>query len=449
MNKAMRKKFFAGKKNLFFVFMYLSDVAMYFGSAILAATIMRLDLGNIYYTKFFLFSLVILLINYGAYKLYKDKRNLFDDNDFMKILYSVSIAYFVLMVFVIMFLPDSVLYLRFIGALTLTMVLTCIFTSISRFVWNLIIKRFRHEGYDRKRTMFFGNNNSELIQKIRDNESLGYDIVKITKDVSELKANLRNVDIVFLTMEHIDDKMLETMIQNDRISWKIIPPVLNLVIDPVSFDEFKDYPIINVSNRKLNKGYMTVKRLMDIALSGLALVILSPLLLVVAAAIKISMPGPVFFKQERLGKNLRPFQVYKFRTMVVGADEQKKKLKSETKGLFKIKDDPRITPLGKFLRRSGIDELAQLINIFKGDMSIVGPRPHLQIELHNFKGWRMTRFKVKPGLTGMWQVNGRHELNFDKAVLYDIYYIKHLSFVLDLSIILKTIPAIVMSRGRY
>jgi len=114
-----------------------------------------------------------------------------------------------------------------------------------------------------------------------------------------------------------------------------------------------------------------------------------------------------------------------------------------------MKDDPRITRLGKFLRRTCIDELPQLINIFKGDMSLVGPRPHLQSELKNFSGWRMARFKVKPGLTGLWQVNGRHELNFDKAVLYDIYYVKRMSLFLDMQIIVKTIPAIVMTSGKY
>ena len=167
--------------------------------------------------------------------------------------------------------------------------------------------------------------------------------------------------------------------------------------------------------------------------------------------IKITMPGPVFFKQERIGKDLKPFAVYKFRSMKVGADEEKVKLmeKNEVKGLFKMKDDPRITKFGKLLRRSCIDELPQLINIFKGEMAIVGPRPHLRSELANFKDWRRARFSVKPGLTGMWQVYGRHELNFDKAVLYDIFYIRHMSFIMDMSIILKTVPALIMNKGRF
>jgi exopolysaccharide biosynthesis polyprenyl glycosylphosphotransferase len=314
-----------------------------------------------------------------------------------------------------------------------------------------IINFFRRIGYDKKKVLFFGKNSEELISKIKENTSLGYVIVKVTDDFEVLKSYLGRVDIVFLTKDQIDEKMLELIIANDRINWKIIPSVLNLVFEPVAFDEFKDYPIINISSSGTSKSYLAVKRLLDIILSGLALIILSPLFLFVAIMIKTSMPGPIYFKQERLGRGLRPFVLYKFRTMIIGADEQKARLlkKNEVKGLFKMKDDPRVTKFGKFLRRSGIDELPQIINIFKGEMSVVGPRPHLRSELDNFKGWRMARFKVKPGLTGMWQVNGRHELNFDKAVLYDIYYTKHLSLFLDLNIILKTLPAIVMNKGRF
>jgi lipopolysaccharide/colanic/teichoic acid biosynthesis glycosyltransferase len=221
------------------------------------------------------------------------------------------------------------------------------------------------------------------------------------------------------------------------------------MIDPVSFDEFKDYAILNITHAHIEFRYRLWKRIMDFSLSSLSLIVLSPFFFITAVIIKLGSKGPVFYKQERLGRDFKPFMLYKFRTMIQGADKQKDKLKNEVKGLFKMKEDPRVTKIGKFLRRTCLDELPQLINVWKGEMSLVGPRPHLQKELHNFKGWRMTRFKVKPGLTGMWQVNGRHELNFDKAILYDLYYIRHMSLVTDLSILMRTIPAIIMSRGRY
>ncbi len=442
----MAEKILQGKKYFFFLALYFSDVLMYFLSVLISTSIFLIDLSDPIYARFFLFTLLILIINYSAYKLYKDKRTLFDDNDFMGILYSVFITYFVDLVFLLMFDPRDVwLYLT----ISVTLLVALVFTSLGRYILYGLIHFFRKLGHDRKKVLFYGSDNRDLVEKIHENESLGYELIGSTDSLAELKKKLKDADIVFLTKEHIDDNLLNIIIENDHINWKIVSSVLNLVIDPVAFDEFKDYPIINISASRIGLRYRLIKRGMDLLLSGIALVILAVPFLVIAVIIKLTMPGPVFFRHERLGRDLKPFRLYKFRSMVVGADNKKKELDSEVEGLFKLKNDPRVTKFGKFLRRTCIDELPQLFNIFLGDMAIVGPRPHLQIELENFRGWRMARFKVKPGLTGLWQVSGRHEVNFDKAVLYDIYYIKHMSFFLDVSIILKTIPSIITSRGRY
>ncbi|MBN2142785.1 sugar transferase [Candidatus Woesearchaeota archaeon] len=438
--------FFHGKKKYFYILLYISDLIAFLISAMAGALITGLDYTSLFYQRFFLFTLVILILSYASFMLYKEKRNLFDDNDFMSILYGVGMTLFVLVIFLLMFdTRDITLWATLIIAMTLTIPTT----TLSRAILSKIISLFREYGYDIRKTVFFGDPKDELIEKLKD-KHLGYRIFKITKNLQELEAALKKAQVVFIKMESIDDKLLELMIKNDHIEWKIISSILNLVIDPVALDEFKDYPIINVSHREDNKGYQFFKRLFDIIASGTALVVLSPLFLMLAIAIKIGSPGPVFYKHERLGKNLKPFMLYKFRSMRASDHfTDNAKFKNEVKGIFKMKDDPRVTKVGKFIRRTCIDELGQLINIFKGDMSIVGSRPHLQTELHNYKGWRMARFKVKPGLTGLWQVNGRHELNFDKAVLYDIYYVKHMSLVLDIQIILKTIPAILMTKGRY
>jgi exopolysaccharide biosynthesis polyprenyl glycosylphosphotransferase len=444
----MKTRLLSGKKYLFTLALYFSDVIMFLLSAFLACVILKVNFSDFFYIRFFLFSLLVLIINYSAYDLYKDKRTCFDDNDFMRILFSSLITWFVMVMLALMFVLGNTKPLE---AISLALLFSLLLTSIIRTILYEVIDLFRKMGYDRKRVLFFGENSEELINKIKENKSLGYDIVKVTNNLEVLKECLSRVDIVFLTKEQVDEKFLDIIIKNERINWKIISSVLNLVIEPVAFDEFRDYPIINISPSKTGAGFWIIKRLMDIIISGIALILLSPLFLFVAIIIKVTMPGPVFFKQERLGKELVPFTLFKFRTMRVGADEQKAKLivKNEVKGLFKLKDDPRVTKFGKLLRRSGIDELPQLINIFRGEMAVVGPRPHLRIELDNFKGWRRARFKVKPGLTGMWQVNGRHELNFDKAVLYDVYYTKHMSFFKDVSIIMKTIPAILMNKGRF
>jgi exopolysaccharide biosynthesis polyprenyl glycosylphosphotransferase len=444
----MAQSFFSGKKYLFTLALYFTDVLMFFVSALLACLVLRVNLTDFFYLRFFLFALLVLILNYTAYDLYKDKRNAFDDHDFMKILFSALITLVIMIILSLLFVMGR---LKPIEAISLSMAFTLILTSLTRTSLYKLIEAFRAKGFDRKRVLFFGKNSEELIRKIEENKSLGYDVIKVTDNFDTMKQWLPRVDIVFLTKEQVDDKFLELIMKHERINWKIVSSVLNLVIDPVAFDEFRDYPIINISPSRISLGYKAMKRAMDFVLSGLGLIILSPLFLLVTIITKSTMPGPVFFKQERLGKNLKPFTVYKFRSMKVGADQEKSRLmkKNEVKGLFKIKDDPRVTEFGKFLRRSGIDELPQLINIFKGEMSIVGPRPHLRSELPNFDGWRRARFKVKPGLTGMWQVNGRHELNFDKAVLYDIYYTKHMSFFTDVSIILKTLPAIIMNKGRF
>jgi len=443
----MRQNFWHGKKKYFFVLLYISDVIAFGLAALLSSKITTLHITDTFYLRFYIFSLLMLIIAYSNYKLYSNKRNLFDDTDFMNIMYSNALTCTLLLIFILMFDPRDKLL---ITTTIFVFLLTILITTVSRFLLDNLVHIARKKGYDVKRTIFFGDEKDELISKLQ-NGTLGYKLVLVTQNREVLKKHLNKIDIVFIKMESIDDEMLQIMTTNDQINWKIISSILNLVIDPVAFDEFKDYPIINISNKESTKGYLRVKRLIDVIISGTAIILLSPLYLIIALIMKLTMPGPIFYKQERLGLNLKPFMLYKFRTMKVNADKEKAKLqhKNEVKGLFKIKDDPRITPFGKLLRRSCIDELPQLINIFLGHMSLVGPRPHLQQELSNFEGWRMARFNVKPGLTGLWQVNGRHELNFDKAVLYDIYYVKHMSFILDLTILLKTIPAIIMTKGRY
>jgi exopolysaccharide biosynthesis polyprenyl glycosylphosphotransferase len=196
---------------------------------------------------------------------------------------------------------------------------------------------------------------------------------------------------------------------------------------------------------------LAAKRTLDILLSGVLLVLLAPLLLIVAAAIKLTSPGPVFFLQERIGINKRRFRIYKFRTMVPNAEKLMASLESQNEvsgPVFKIRKDPRITPIGRFLRRSSIDELPQLINVFKGEMSLVGPRP---LPIRDYEGfnedWQRRRFSVKPGITCLWQVNGRSEISFDQWMLLDLKYMDEWSLWLDFKILAKTVPAVVRGSG--
>ncbi len=192
------------------------------------------------------------------------------------------------------------------------------------------------------------------------------------------------------------------------------------------------------------------KRAMDIVGAIAGLIVLSPIMLAAAAAVKLSSPGPIIFRQERAGYGGRPFTFYKFRTMFKGAEATKDGLqpRNEQSGpVFKMTNDPRITPVGRFLRKTSIDELPQLWNVLRGHMSLVGPRPLPCEESDDCDGWQRRRLDLTPGLTGVWQVSGRCEIDFDEWVRMDIRYAEHRSLILDLKLLLTTVPAVLSGRG--
>lgn len=188
--------------------------------------------------------------------------------------------------------------------------------------------------------------------------------------------------------------------------------------------------------------YEVIKRLIDIVCSFLGVLVLSPLFIIIAIIIKTTSKGPVFFSQKRVGKNGKEFEMYKFRSMVVNAEELKEKLASQNEmsgPMFKMKDDPRVTKVGKFIRKTSIDELPQLWNVLKGDMSLVGPRPSLPKEVAQFEDWMYRRLEVKPGLTCYWQVSGRNNIDFEDWMKLDIKYVEERSTWVDVKLIFKTV----------
>ncbi len=202
----------------------------------------------------------------------------------------------------------------------------------------------------------------------------------------------------------------------------------------------------NVINSELvvekGKGYEFFKRSIDIVCSLCGLVLLSPILLIIMVLIKLESKGPVIFSQERVGRYGNKFKMYKFRSMVVNAEELKAKLaaQNEMSGpMFKMKDDPRVTKVGKFIRKTSLDEIPQLVNVLKGDMSLVGPRPSLPKEVEQFEHWMHKRHEVKPGLTCYWQVSGRNNIDFEEWMKLDVKYVEERSLWVDIKLIFKTI----------
>ncbi|WP_024831338.1 sugar transferase [Ruminiclostridium josui] len=203
-----------------------------------------------------------------------------------------------------------------------------------------------------------------------------------------------------------------------------------------------------------NKNYLYVieKRVFDIVISSIALIVLFPLFIVISFAIKVDSPGPAIFKQERMGFRGKIFNMYKFRTMVNNAEQllEEVQQRNQMSGhMFKIKDDPRITKLGRVLRKTSIDELPQLVNVIKGEMSLVGPRPPLIREVEKYDIWHHLRMSIKPGLTGIWQISGRNKLGFDGMIRLDLKYIRERNFWYDLKIIIKTMPVLLGDRNAF
>lgn len=187
--------------------------------------------------------------------------------------------------------------------------------------------------------------------------------------------------------------------------------------------------------------YYFLKRAIDISGAFLGLVVLSPIILIISILIKLDSKGPILFSQNRVGKDKKVFKMYKFRSMVVNAEELKSKLKEQNEmsgPMFKMKEDPRVTKIGKFIRKTSIDELPQLINVIKGEMSLVGPRPSLPKEVEQFESWMMERFKVKPGLTCYWQVYGRNDIDFEEWMKLDVQYVRKRNLLTDIKLIFKT-----------
>lgn len=246
-----------------------------------------------------------------------------------------------------------------------------------------------------------------------------------------------------------------------RLGWELQELGITLIMAPALVDvagprihmqPLAGLPLIHVSTPRLSRAKAFTKRVFDLVGAGLGIVLISPLLLGVAIAIRLDSPGPLLFRQERIGLHGTPFTMLKFRSMVPDAERIKAALTSDSGAdnvLFKKKDDPRITRVGRFIRRMSIDELPQLINVLRGDMSLVGPRPHLPHEVAQYEDYIHRRFQVQPGITGLWQVSGRSDLSWEEAVRLDLNYVENWSLLGDIVILARTVRAVAASDGAY
>jgi exopolysaccharide biosynthesis polyprenyl glycosylphosphotransferase len=349
-----------------------------------------------------------------------------------------------------------------------------------RGVIRVMLKLFRRSGYNRRHVVFVGINERSLdfAQAISARAELGYQIRGFVNpapgptdaDVAPLPtmtwpvvcsfADFRNylasgvVDevMVCLPVEERIREILQVfkMCQDQGVVIRFIPGDEGAaILQRAQVEDFNGEHVITFFRENL-LWQLLAKRVLDFTVSASMLIVLAPLFLVVALAIKLTSPGPVFFSQLRVGMNKRIFKLYKFRSMVVDAEARKAELAAlnEMQGpAFKIKNDPRVTKLGRFIRKTSIDELPQLWNVLKGEMSLVGPRPPLPKEVEQYEWLQRRRLSIKPGITCLWQIGGRNQLSFDQWMELDRYYCEHWSLWLDLKILLKTIPVVLLGKG--
>jgi exopolysaccharide biosynthesis polyprenyl glycosylphosphotransferase len=312
-----------------------------------------------------------------------------------------------------------------------------------------------------------------IMQHIVANPNLGYNIVGFLHDMNEppsdfgrfkMLGTLDDLGMVIRSMQ-IDEVIIalpsnlhQQSIRSVRLcerlgtSFKLVPDLYELSLSRIDMEAIEGIPLIGIKQVSINSMQQIVTRVADIIVALLVMIIGFPIWLCIALAIRLSSSGPILYEHTRIGLNGRPFKVYKFRSMYKNADTRLADLMAhnEVPGpLFKIKDDPRITPVGKFLRHTSFDEIPQLFNVIKGEMSLVGPRPSLPQEVAQYEEWQKGRLAVKPGMTGLWQVRGRSDISFDEGVLMDLYYIENWSLRLYFQTLLRTIPAVLFHRGAY
>ena len=274
-------------------------------------------------------------------------------------------------------------------------------------------------------------------------------------DLQKTLAERPQLHTVFIALPgemHQQISQLLQICQQYGVRAQVVPDLLQLSMNRVEFNNMAGIPTLGVRDVGINRMQQIAKRLLDLVVVLLGGLLALLVMGIITLAIKLDSPGPVIYKATRVGKNGRPFQMYKFRSMVVNADQHKDALKQYNQAdgpIFKMKDDPRMTRVGRFIRRSSLDELPQIYNVLLGQMSLVGPRPPLAEEVADYKPWHQQRLSVIGGITGLWQVSGRSDLTFDELCLLDIYYIENWSLALDIRILLQTIPHSLFGWGAY
>ena len=281
---------------------------------------------------------------------------------------------------------------------------------------------------------------------------LDYPVLGSAADLPQILEREVVDEVVFAISQEEIKRMEELFLTCEErgITTRIILNFFPYLISKTHLEELDGLPLLTFSTAPENEVLLFLLRVLDLMGSIFLIALFSPFFILGAVLIRLDSPGPVLYKQTRCGLNGRKFIFYKFRSMYTWADERKKDLTHlnlMNGPVFKMRDDPRITRVGRFLRKTSLDELPQLLNVLKGDMGFVGPRPLMDYEVERFEGWHRRRLSMKPGITGLWQVSGRNQIDFNEWMKLDLEYIDNWSLWLDLKILLKTIPVVLLGKG--
>ncbi|MFN2501629.1 MAG: sugar transferase [Pyrinomonadaceae bacterium] len=400
----------------------------------------------------------------SSFWLYRSKRLASWKDEFVDVLRAVSFCSLILATLILMaewrVFPKRFLLIFALSSLVLLFAI--------RLFKRRVLKGFRLQGRNLRNVVVIGAGarGQKIVSLIKENPEIGYNFCGYVDDIRVrgilgnlsqipqiLAENVIDEIIICLPIKTFYDRMesIARAAEEQGITVRVYSDLFNLKLAQSVAGEIGDAPILSLYPTSSAKWQLFVKNALDFCGGLILLIVFSPLLLIIAALIKLTSNGPAVFVQERVGYNKRRFKMFKFRTMVVDAVERQKELEglNEAVGpVFKIKDDPRVTRIGKWLRKTSLDELPQLLNILLGDLSLVGPRPLPERDFQRFnKLWFNRRFSVKPGITCIWQISGRSETSFDDWILQDLEYIDKWSLALDLKILFKTIPTVLRGTG--
>jgi exopolysaccharide biosynthesis polyprenyl glycosylphosphotransferase len=430
----------------------------------------RVKIGNFF---IFLGLLIMWHALFSAFGLYGSRRLSTAKADSKDVMISTSLGTLFLYVAAIIFnIRMATRTFLVVFWILSTLILVC-----SRLVLRFLLAQTRLHGRNLRDMLIVGTNSRaiEFAHKMQTKPELGYRIMgfadrewagidqfrqsgyALACGLDDLPAFFRKnvVDEVVIALPirsfHEDASRIVSVCEDQGIVLRVLSNLFNLKLGHAHVEELEGDPWITHYAGIYEGGPLAMKRVLDFLVALTALILLAPIMSLAALLIKLTSPGPILFEQERIGQNKRQFTIYKFRSMVADAETKMRQIEhlNEVSGpVFKIKLDPRVTTIGKFLRKTSIDELPQLINVLKGDMSLVGPRP---LPVRDYEGfsedWHRRRFSVRPGITCLWQVGGRSSIPFEKWMELDMQYIDKWSFWLDLKILAMTIPAVVKGFG--